>query len=990
MRNSLLWVTATCALMAGCSGGNQTPTSSGIPGPALPGASAASVNLGSTFVKGDLTQTASAKYSLSIDPGTLSASIQLVQSRNAQKNDDLYDLSVDAFFGPGSIVVDSINGDGTTIDVGLKVTHPFNAPSNLSGPATAGNRADLGVATRLLFLAEAPGGSPTYFAGTDDVVTNTGLLSNADGFLNPGGMIDATGLTANAFPFKNVVDEVADNRIGISNGGSPTGNYSPTDGWTQSTMGAGNNGWTGYGVLHQGQSAIVTASFDVAALNAAGGYQLDVSPIVHYNDPRQGANAATKRANRLPPATPDSTKFGYRMPHGAFDIESVRDLGETGGLIANAITATDVRFHVVDWDARATESAETNLSLDPVMSNVAQGESGVPTVEVDVPGVISSPVTLTLSDDDSGVGGDVDQDSGAAGDALFYSGTLTNTGTGQSTSGETAWGLLKASDIEANASFNDGWRFALNPSLAPLTSGIPEPIVYQAFPLDIYRENAAPTASSTTVSASVGNGGNSSVTVTGLSDLDQDVVDVLVDWDDNGTYTLSGSYSFPYTSPITLNSPITYTYSGPGTDTRNLPVRFSDGPSQTDVTPTPTFVVTPCAADGLVSSAITDMPFFFNSQWGTSLAPTQNTAENRMPGDWAVMRAGTTNALRGVVHQRLHVPPVVEYAEIHRNTAAFGQASTQTVMTSFGTQMFGQHIHQLEVDSTNRVLFAHKTGDTTQGAPASTIYPAGTGAAADIKYFDYSGAVVPWASVQTISTGGNRVVAMALDQSDNVWMIDTNNILHKYLKTSAYAEDTSGGLPLDLKGAPYNLTLSGAGATDCRIHDFLIDWRTNATLILYQTREAAGSPGNGYVLRLDCDLSKPATVAGNPNPLRFILSDSTTQSYPVDITIDQINTSGAAAPSLQTSQQILISGTTASAALPDWYIIDTNLFTRFSRDVAPFGLSSTYGCKMVVNVHNNLQHSWGNSAGGAAVAYAYYYKHGEALSGTNGSPPGWQ
>jgi len=380
---SLGLAVATLALLAGCSGGAQSPASTALP--AQTPATISSVGLGASMINGDLVQTASAMYRLQIDPATLSATLSLVESRAAQKNEDIYDLSVDAFFGPGTIEVSDINGSGTSVDVTLTVKHPFAAPTNLAGPATAGNRADLGVSTRLLFIAEAPGSAPTYFAGAGDVVANTDLMPKAHGYMDPGGMILDPGTTATAFPFMAVIDELADNRIGASNGSNVAGNFDPVNGWTQANMGATRDQWTGFGILHQGQSASVDASFDVAALGDLGGFALNVIPIVKYNDPRQGANAATKRANRLPPATPDATKFGYRMPHGAMDIEKVNFEGETGGLIANTITATDINFYVIDWDARATETTQAVLSDDLTLGNVFIGESGAPTVEARSP-----------------------------------------------------------------------------------------------------------------------------------------------------------------------------------------------------------------------------------------------------------------------------------------------------------------------------------------------------------------------------------------------------------------------------------------------------------------------------------------------------------------------------------------------------------------------------------------------------------------------------
>jgi len=916
---------AVLALLAGCSGGAQSPASTALPTQAP--ATTSTASLGASMINGDLVQTASAMYRLNIDPATLSATLSLVESRAAQKNEDIYDLSVDAFFGPGTIEISNINGSPTSVDVSFTVKHPFNAPTNLAGPVTAGNRADLGVSTRLLFVAEAPGSAPTYFAGAGDVVANTDLMPKANGYMDPGGMIVDPGTTANVFPFMAVIDELADNRIGASNLSNVAGNFDPTNGWTQANMGATRDQWTGFGILHQGQSAIVDTSFDIAALGDLGGFQLNVIPIVKYNDPRQGANAATKRANRLPPATPDATKFGYRMPHGAMDIEKVNFDSESGGLVANTITATDINFYVVDWDARATETTQAVLSDDLTLGNVFIGESGAPTVEVEIPGVISTAATLTATDDDSALGGDAGIDSGVPGDALYYTANITNTGTGQDVNGETVVGLAKVTDIEAGAAFNDTWHFALDSNLTPLAANIPEPIVYQAFSVELGANNQAPTYTTATGPAQAGNGGTWTVNINGLADLENDDLDLEIDWDNNGTYTPEGTVTFPYANPATRVSPITYTYTGPGVDTRTVPIRFTDGINTVAVTPSPTFTVNACAGASLTSAPLSGTIFSLSASLTVQGADYSVAANNIVTGDMATIRNPISTSLRGTVFQQLRVVSST-FSEFRRDV---GSGFAETTMTSFAPNLAGIQVTQIEIDSTNRVLFATNTSSLVNGAPPSARYTAGSGAAANIRYFNYTGAVVPWASVSTISTGANLVVAMALDQSDNVYMIDTTNVLHKYTKTAAYAEDLTGGYPIDLKAAPYNLTLTGSGAGDRKVHDFILDWRTNSMYILTQSLEAATAPGNGYVLRIDCDLSVPATVAGNANPYRMILTDSTTQALPADITIDQLSTGNTVLP-LKGSSQIIVTGQNTSAAVNDYTFLDTNLTKIGGRD----------------------------------------------------------
>ncbi|MEO7995273.1 MAG: hypothetical protein ABI743_12815, partial [bacterium] len=274
----------------------------------------------------------------------------------------------------------------------------------------------------------------------------------------------------------------------ISNGGNVTGNFG-NDGWTRAELGIANpfNKWTGYGVLHQGQAATNTVVFSQAALAGAGTFTLDVVIIAKYNDPRAGASATAKKANRLPPATANAlTSMAYRMPHGALDCAPIKFEGEGGSFLANNISASTLRFHVEDWDARATPSSQADLSLDPVITTVPQGEEGLPSLAVCIPGVLGdATVTAAIDptdilDNDTPFGGDAAADSGVPGDGLFFSKSITKTVTSGQSLG-TYTGLVRAIDPEEALS---GGALTIpldGTTLAPLGSNKPHNITYQAF-----------------------------------------------------------------------------------------------------------------------------------------------------------------------------------------------------------------------------------------------------------------------------------------------------------------------------------------------------------------------------------------------------------------------------------------------------------------------------------------------------------------------------
>lgn len=562
MRQLTWWLATSLALAAlGCGGSNgvtppapltpqDSPIGTGlVPEPGVPPITSVPASLGQAYVRGSLADSALALYTIDIDPSTLSATASLKATRSGQATDDLYLLPIDSFFNARSFRITGITGTATTVDIAYEIAHPFPAPSDVLGtPNAVTNRSDLGVAGKVLWLADVASASGNTFFS--DRVANTTLIANADAYYAPGGLLTTSG-TANTFPYKLLVDETLDgtgSRVGISNDGDVTGNFG-TDGWTRDEYGTGNDGWTGYGVLHQGQVSRNVLSLSRGAIS--GSFSLDMAVIARYNDPRGGLTPAEKKANRLPPASADASLFAYRMPHGALDIQKVSFAGEGGGFIQDTLSASVLRFHVEDWDARATETTESDLSVDPSFTNVAPGESGAPSLAVSIPGVLGdATAVVTMAggpvDDDSAYGGDVDQDSGLPGDPLFFSESVTKAaGSGQVPG--TYQGLVRVTDVEATIA-DSFYVIELDGSLALVTANVPEPVTYFPFEVDLAPNNLPPSATVVLVSSNpLLSGTQPEVLITGIGDPDSDPLDISIDWGDgSGLQPLATGYTSPY------------------------------------------------------------------------------------------------------------------------------------------------------------------------------------------------------------------------------------------------------------------------------------------------------------------------------------------------------------------------------------------------------------------------------------------------------------
>lgn len=393
---------------------------------------------------------------------------------------ELFDLDIAPFTNQNSL---RISGLQRTADDHLKVefhhAHPFPACSDPAGtPNGFSNRADLGYTGRLLLLVNSQ--VQSFFNG--EVLLDPTLVVNSDGYLKAGHLLATPLPNANTFPYVLLADELEDNRIGVSNGGNPMGNYNLNGrGWDQSNIAgpSGNNGWTGFDFVHQGQTVRNTFTLSGPAVAANGNmYSLKAAIVIQYTDPRgpgDPPSPSTRKSNRLPRAGGTALDFAYRLPHAALDIAKI---SEPAPLQVVALTdrcdAQEVELR--DWDRLATGTVADGATLG-TESNVGKialagnfTESTMPRVEFSVPAGLFTNTEFTK------VGGTQQQLGqeaiftgeryGLPGSELKYQ-IIAGYAAGSTLVPGSYYGLVQVTDNEQRNDADGGYHFGLQPTSPP-------------------------------------------------------------------------------------------------------------------------------------------------------------------------------------------------------------------------------------------------------------------------------------------------------------------------------------------------------------------------------------------------------------------------------------------------------------------------------------------------------------------------------------------
>lgn len=473
-------ICALCATMLGCSQTAPTTVAT-LPDPVLP----TTAGLFETQ-HGTRAEFIGGAWQIHVEAAPLRGWVESGAGvREAQANGDRFALPIHQYFaGEDALTVTGvrINGD-LDLELDIEIAHPFPGPNNFEGPASAGNRADLGISGRFFVFAPVPSsfvtdemapnhsGDYQFFAGGELFTTNPKFLVNPDGFGNPAALSKKgydywMASAGRLHPYIQLVDESdpacrvsTSTGAVIENTNGSSGNYGPDAGWNRSNAGASAAStrtleWTGYGVLHQGQTSRRTLVLDldeVAQLTSGGVLTLDTALVAYYTDPRQGENSRQLREHRLPTNSPRD--FAYRMPYGAPDVARIYQTGNRilGATIGSTATIT---LAIVDEDHAAI--------VDPEFPAPEGGRLQ----QVPVDSSISS-VTLTIPDIDV-----VDQigtilsGTGTVDDPLLVSFDITNNTGSDGGFDQINHGFVVVSDHEALS--GEERTIWLDPALAPI------------------------------------------------------------------------------------------------------------------------------------------------------------------------------------------------------------------------------------------------------------------------------------------------------------------------------------------------------------------------------------------------------------------------------------------------------------------------------------------------------------------------------------------
>lgn len=363
MRTTLLaGLPLALAFVAGCSSGSPIAPA----GSATDQGSADPILSGAMLSDGTFAQSALGAVAITIDPASLTATVEPIADRAVAGQGDNFLLSLRPFLRPGNLSVTGVShGGDNNLVLRVRLAHPFAAPADLNPPGTASKRVDLHVFDVNGILVTD--GSDTFFNNT--VTTNAGLLENADAYRDPGILFDKTALGvpangANLFPYKLFA-----NGLDTANGRNAQGNYNPS-----------NNGWQGpdlltpqgFDVFAQGTSVEVDYIIKAPAVGSPISFNLVVTG--KYQDPRSAGQGRTKR---LPTGNPLDLR--YLLPEGSGDLQRIAvDVPATLRDDQSSDIAS-VTIDVLDWDhdatvanpwpnnADLTEVREVSAIINPVL-----------------------------------------------------------------------------------------------------------------------------------------------------------------------------------------------------------------------------------------------------------------------------------------------------------------------------------------------------------------------------------------------------------------------------------------------------------------------------------------------------------------------------------------------------------------------------------------------------------------------------------------------
>ena len=718
--------------------------------------------------------------------------------------------------------------ENLVLSIGIK--HPFNAGDS-GAPISGRNRADLHV-----FNVEG-----TILASTANVDIFSGLnqgvgsftLVNADGlsaYLN----IPLLPFTLNSIhPYKLHFDDYSSGNFSANN---PMGFQSVT-----------NPPPSGNLVMAMG----CDYDFQDYVLNITPGDYIGLIYAV-------GCTYAVSAASR-----DDRFKPEYRIPQhlkkaaAKVAVRIVDNQLES----ENILSAAEIEIDVVDMNHGVAVGDE----LDEMFA-----DSSVESIKLEIPGITANVVDVALAN----IGGTGHSDS----DPLIYAVTIHNEAAG--VEGIFA-GLVKVRDSYSPGSnisplldSMDGIQ-RVEPIKNPLDGLFPisEFATYQKFQIEICGNgNETPVADiqSEPDPAEIEEGYSVSLNATASFDTDGTITLYEFDYDWDGI-----EENFSADESNVIGTVISDPYMANGNYTAALRVTDDNVPGAVDYA-TVQVAVNEWAGCPDASYAGNS----FNGEF--SFSANHDHYNGTSWGDFAdqIIDADILSSGNGVVIYS-------DWLNFDGEMRIFAPGSTS--FTPVGDDYPGAIGVSIDVDSTDLVAFvtstlSHVNSDAEDIALVNRI-------AASNDYFTVVDPTEGESSEQIVDVGAT-IQAIDIDAYDDIWALDTNKAMHRYVKTNGYAEDMA---------RQFNLDVTTSGAFDGLVFDFVINFHNEAFYIL------TNKTGKGVLWRFECDGAYNSDINGNPNPLIDVLEHATANDV-ADIGIDNLNIGGNVLDGAQDSQIVVVGG----------------------------------------------------------------------------------
>ncbi len=221
----------------------------------------------------------------------------------------------------------------------------------------------------------------------------------------------------------------------------------------------------------------------------------------------------------------------------------------------------------------------------------------------------------------------------------------------------------------------------------------------------------------------------------------------------------------------------------------------------------------------------------------------------------------------------------------------------------------------IDIDSTDLVVFV--TSTLSQVINNAGDIPLVNRIAASNDYFTVVDPFEGESSEQIVNVG-TTIQAIDIDAYDDIWVLDTDNVMHRYDKTNGYTESMARQFDLDS---------ATSGTFNGFVFDFVINFHNEAFFIL--TNET----GKGVLWRFECDGTYNQLINGNSNPLVDVL-EYATENDVADIGIDNLNIGGNVLDGAQDSQIVVVGGCLSTYWLTMISRIDSELNQHFTSAIS--------------------------------------------------------